>query len=158
MVRGRRKAKVSKLPTQITQQLSGLGNCFKRIEWVFKLAQSCRCGHKLGYALCTCRANRIRLKATFLPDQAGEKIRRQIMARCRLRENLTKANWCGRRRAKFLLLILFRFVAFGRSLLLRCGRPVGEGHFQSRWADCCHGWRQEEREEESASSGDAAWR
>src|SRR5262245_3480972 len=96
IVRGRRKAKVAKFTTQLTQQLSGFGNCFKRVEWVFKAAQSCRCGHELGYALCTYRADRIRLKATFLPDQADEEISRQIMARCRLREHLTKASWCCR--------------------------------------------------------------
>ena len=73
IVRGCRKAKVAKFTTQITQELSRLGNRFKRIEWVFKVAQSCSCRHELGYALCTCPADCIRLKATFLPDQAGEK-------------------------------------------------------------------------------------
>src|SRR5215470_4993763 len=137
IVRGCCKAKVSKFTTQITQELSGLGNCFKRIEGVCKLTQSCRCWHELRYALCTCRADRIRLEMTFLPDQAREEISRQVMARCRLREHLAKAPWCCRRRARFLLLILFRFVAFRRSLLLRRGRLVGKGCFRSRRADCC---------------------
>ena len=94
IVRGCRKAKVAKFTTQITQELSRLGNRFKRIEWVFKVAQSCGCRHELGYALCTCPADCIRLKATFLPDQAGEEIGRQIVARCLLRYYLTQASWC----------------------------------------------------------------
>src|SRR5262249_13982204 len=70
------KPKVSKFTTQVAQQLRGLGNRFVRIERVFDAARSCRFGHKLRYALCTCSANRVRVEATFLPDKADEEIDR----------------------------------------------------------------------------------
>jgi hypothetical protein len=63
----------------------------------------------LRYALCTCRADRVGLKATFLPNEAGEEIDRQIMTRCLRREGLTKAARCWRGSYKFPLVILFRF-------------------------------------------------
>src|SRR5262249_62220625 len=107
IVCGCRQAKVSKFTTQITQELSGLGNCFKRIEGVCKLTQSCRCGHELRYALRTCRADRIRLEMTFLPDQAREEISRQVMAPCRLREPPPKARWRRPRGAGCRLRVLF---------------------------------------------------
>src|SRR5262245_34393757 len=39
VVRGCRKTQIAKFTRQITQQLSGLVDCFKRIEGVYKSAQ-----------------------------------------------------------------------------------------------------------------------
>ena len=64
------------LVLQITQELSRLGDCLECIEWVVKAAQSCGAGHELRHTLCTCTTYRVRLEATFLPDQASEELDR----------------------------------------------------------------------------------
>src|SRR5262249_35123591 len=121
IVRGCRKPKISKFTTQVTQQLTGLRDRFERIERIFKAIQSSRCRHELSDALCTFPADRVRLEATFLPDQASEEIDRQIIGRCRRGERLAKAR-CGRWSARVIggcrwsalvrLVILFRLVIF----------------------------------------------
>src|SRR5262249_10946517 len=113
IVRGCRKTKVSKLATQVTQQLTGLRNRFERIERVCEAAQSCGRGHELSYALCTFAADRVRLEVAFLPDQAGEEIDRQIVGRRRGGERRAKG-WYGRRSAQFGPVVMFRLAAFFR--------------------------------------------
>ena len=111
IVRGGRKAEISEFPPQAAQQLTGLHNRLERIERVFKAVQSCGFRHELSDALCTFRADRVRLEATFLPDQAIEEINRQIIGRGRRGNRLTKA-WCCRWRARLRPIILFRLLIF----------------------------------------------
>src|SRR3974390_3761822 len=79
IVRGCSKAEISKFTAQITQQLTGLGDRIERVEWVFETACSCSGRHELSYALSAFPADRVRLEATFLPDQAGEELDRQTI-------------------------------------------------------------------------------
>src|SRR5262249_37538420 len=186
IVRGRCKPKISKFTTQAMQQLTRLRNRFERIERVFEAAQSCGCRHELRYALCTCAADRVRLEATFLPDQAGEEINRQIVGRCRVGERLANAKclrwiarvigrcrWSarvlGRRRWSALLrrvvrlVNFFRLALFGRGLLLdrrllHRSRIIVNVRCECQRPDRCHGRGQEQSQQEVGRSAEAATR
>src|SRR5262249_34085647 len=154
---------ISKFTPQATQQLAGLRNRFERIERVFKAAQSRGWRHELSYALCTSPADRVRLEATFLPDQAGEEIDRQIIGRCRRGERLTKAR-CGRWNAPlvgrgrwsarlrlvtlFRLVIFFCLAVFSGELLLRRRRIIANARCECRRPDRRHSGRQEQSQQE----------
>jgi len=137
IVRGCCEAEISKFATQAAQQLAGLRNCCERIERVFETARSCRCRHELSYALCTFPADRVRLEAAFLPDQAGEEIDRQIIGRCRRGEGLSKTwrcRWAPQLRPAILFrpLISLRLAVFSGGLLLYGRRLIANVRCEDR--------------------------
>src|SRR3974377_801707 len=109
IVRACSKAEISKFTAQITQKLTGLGDRIERIERVFQTACSCSGRHELSYALSAFPADRVRLEATFLPDQTSEEADRQFIGRRRRAKRIAKA-WRFQRSGR--LLGLFRVRTF----------------------------------------------